>query len=174
MAAKLPIFRRMAVSEAEFPSAGRSLPALVISPATDWFGAATTGLLKGQRRMNLEVTPFFFLFREAHLLVSLTLGFYSNEETRKLWPFDFHLSIGVSLSSGTSNSLRQIIKVTNTGETSFSFTGALHTYYNVPDIFEVTPFEILIFLILRRRSPHSLMLTYLTKSQRLILSVRER
>jgi glucose-6-phosphate 1-epimerase len=54
--------------------------------------------------------------------------------TRELWPHLFLAELLVTLDDGLSTSLR----VTNTGDRPFTFTSALHTYYDVGDVRGVT------------------------------------
>ncbi len=51
--------------------------------------------------------------------------------TRALWPHGFGLRLEATLGAG---SLRIALEVRNTGDTSWSFTGALHSYLRVDDI----------------------------------------
>lgn len=53
-----------------------------------------------------------------------------NEKTLSLWPYYFCLQLRVLVSKNLSVEL----SVKNTDETSFSFTGALHTYLSLGDI----------------------------------------
>lgn len=54
--------------------------------------------------------------------------------TRALWPHGFGLRLEASLGAG---SLRIALDVCNTGDTPWSFTGALHSYLRVDDIARV-------------------------------------
>jgi D-hexose-6-phosphate mutarotase len=60
--------------------------------------------------------------------VDLTL--VDDETTRSMWPYAFRLNYQVSLSSV----FRAVLRVTNTGDESFCFTEALHSYFSVADI----------------------------------------
>ena len=64
---------------------------------------------------------------QAELVMQLT----SDASTRALWPHDFVLTLRVSLSPAQ---LRLTLTVHNTGDASFQFTGALHTYLAVNDM----------------------------------------
>lgn len=61
----------------------------------------------------------------------LTLRLPSSELTRVLWPASFEATLTLRLCPA---SLQMTLGVRNTGETSLSFTGALHTYLAVNDI----------------------------------------
>lgn len=53
-----------------------------------------------------------------------------NEKTLDLWPYCFYLQLKILV----AESLSVELSVKNTDETSFSFTGALHTYLSIGDI----------------------------------------
>lgn len=59
------------------------------------------------------------------------LRFTANDDTRALWPHDFEAEITVSV---TGKQLDVEFAVTNTGETSFDFTVALHSYLRTNDV----------------------------------------
>lgn len=63
--------------------------------------------------------------------VSVELQLTDDEETLKLWPNKFNLTLTVRLSE---DSLTQELKVDNRDEKSFEFTALFHTYFNVDDI----------------------------------------
>jgi glucose-6-phosphate 1-epimerase len=54
----------------------------------------------------------------------------SNDATRAHWPFDFALEFTVQLAA----ELTMQFKVTNTGKEPFKFEEALHTYFSVADV----------------------------------------
>lgn len=58
----------------------------------------------------------------------------SSPATLEIWPFEFELSIGVLLSATT---LEIATKLKNTGDKSFEFQGALHSYFRVEDVEKV-------------------------------------
>ncbi len=66
--------------------------------------------------------------------VTLKLSFRDNAETRSIWPHAFHLTLECSI--GTSLSLS--LTMTNTGDKEFTITDALHTYFAVGDIQNVS------------------------------------
>ena len=59
------------------------------------------------------------------------LRFTANDDTRALWPHDFEAEITVSV---TGRQLDVEFAVTNTGETPFDFTVALHSYLRTNDV----------------------------------------
>jgi glucose-6-phosphate 1-epimerase len=59
----------------------------------------------------------------------------ANEQTLALWPFQFKAFLTVNLSP---NSLQISLSVENQGPQSLSFTGALHTYFAVDHIAQVS------------------------------------
>lgn len=59
------------------------------------------------------------------------LEFSDNETTQSLWPYPFRTSMTITL-GGPKLSMQ--LDIFNTGESAFSFTGALHTYFHVDEI----------------------------------------
>lgn len=64
---------------------------------------------------------------------SVILRLTSSEETRRLWPFDFELTLEFSIGA----ELRLSLKTTNTGDKAFRISQALHSYFAVSDISKV-------------------------------------
>ena len=64
----------------------------------------------------------------------LALVLADDEATRAVWPEAFNARLTVTLAPGA---LRVTLAVTNTGTTSWPFTGALHSYLSVDDIADV-------------------------------------
>lgn len=58
-------------------------------------------------------------------MTEITLGIKANEETRKLWPFDFDLEYTVSVSMKLNLKLVTV----NTGKVPFSFSCGFHPYF---------------------------------------------
>lgn len=56
-----------------------------------------------------------------------------SDATREKWPNPFALEFEVTLTEG---SLQMALRITNTGDASFSFHTLLHTYFAIPDIAE--------------------------------------
>jgi D-hexose-6-phosphate mutarotase len=67
-------------------------------------------------------------YRDGNVTVDLTTG--SDDETRKWWPYDFRLVHRILVGA----ELRLEVFVSNTGEHSFHFEKALHTYHRVGDV----------------------------------------
>ena len=65
--------------------------------------------------------------------VSLTLGLTDNEATKAVWSHDFDLELTVTV----GHVLTVVLKTTNSDEVPFSYTSALHSYYNISQISKV-------------------------------------
>lgn len=65
---------------------------------------------------------------------TLALLLQDSAETRSVWPHPFSLRLTVAL---TPQQLRITLDVANSGDTSLSFTAALHSYLRVEDIADV-------------------------------------
>lgn len=63
--------------------------------------------------------------------VLATFSLHDSEQTRAWWPHGFIAQLLVHLSP---NQLRMTLQLRNTGAEAWSFTGALHTYLQVPHI----------------------------------------
>jgi glucose-6-phosphate 1-epimerase len=63
------------------------------------------------------------------------LRFADTAETRALWPHSFEAELQVTL---TDDGIEIALSAKNTGSTAFSFTAALHTYFRVNAIEDVT------------------------------------
>ena len=66
----------------------------------------------------------------AHLASSATFRITDDDETRALWPYPFIAELTVNLADMLTVSLR----ITNSGDSSFSFSAALHNYLAVTDV----------------------------------------
>ena len=62
---------------------------------------------------------------------SLTMTLQDDDASRQYWPHSFETQLDVRLDAGA---LDIVFKVTNRGDTPFSFTAALHTYLKVDDV----------------------------------------
>jgi D-hexose-6-phosphate mutarotase len=62
------------------------------------------------------------------------LGLHQTEATLKLFPFDFSAELMVTVGAKLETSLT----VHNTGKNSFTFSEALHTYFNISDIADIS------------------------------------
>jgi len=65
--------------------------------------------------------------------VWITFGLRTNDETKKIWPFEFACEFEIRLSAALSTSLR----VENRGKERFSFQSALHTYFAISEVSNV-------------------------------------
>ena len=65
--------------------------------------------------------------------VSLTLSLQQNQDSLKLWPHAFELTLKVIL----SDTLRLEFEVVNLGLEPFTFTGALHSYFAISAIDQI-------------------------------------
>jgi glucose-6-phosphate 1-epimerase len=65
--------------------------------------------------------------------ITISMFTESDDETRRLWPADFHLALHATFGS----TLILALVVTNTGPTTMRFEEALHSYYRVGDIHDV-------------------------------------
>lgn len=65
---------------------------------------------------------------------SITLRLTHSDETLKMWPYKFELELKITI----SNRLSMELKTTNLDDKSFTITQALHTYFSVSHISEVT------------------------------------
>jgi glucose-6-phosphate 1-epimerase len=84
-------------------------------------------------------TPFAILEDEASSSSSssVTLLLKATGEEDARFPHPFELRVRTSLSS-CGNTLRQDVAVKNTGPSPFAFTAALHTYFTVPDVSQLS------------------------------------
>ena len=64
----------------------------------------------------------------------LTMAIEDDEATRALWPHAFRLELTLMLED---DRIDLELSVTNTGDSAFSFTGALHTYLRVTQVEDV-------------------------------------
>ena len=79
------------------------------------------------RLMNWEVTETASL-PEGETLIRLQL--ISNEETKKMWPYDFIAELTLII----GRKLNMELSVKNTGNTTFEYSSGLHSYYNISAI----------------------------------------
>lgn len=66
--------------------------------------------------------------------VTLKFSFCDDAETRALWPHAFHLTMECFI----GNTVSLALTMRNAGDTDFTVTGALHTYFTVGDISRVS------------------------------------
>ena len=65
----------------------------------------------------------------------ITLQLTDNSVTRALWPHAFLAQVTIALNN---DELTVTLKIANTGDVAFSFTSALHTYFQIQDIKKTT------------------------------------
>lgn len=90
-----------------------SFPAHGFARIMQWTVAKTESTPKGETCIILELN--------------------STVETKKYWPFDFKAELDICIGSTLSVELR----ISNTGQNSFQYTSAIHTYFNVSEISNV-------------------------------------
>lgn len=95
-----------------------------------WFGKAGTPS-HGFARTS-EWTLSQHRENEHGVIVSLTLE--DNQQTREIWPHKFHNQITFEMNA----ELKVSLSSTNTDTQPWSFGGALHTYFNIADINNVS------------------------------------
>lgn len=59
--------------------------------------------------------------------ITLEFTFSSNDETLKIWPFEFELTLKATL----SDTLKLELITENKGDVAFNYRGALHSYFNI-------------------------------------------
>lgn len=64
----------------------------------------------------------------------ILLSHSSNEETKKLWPFDYEAEILIVI----GQTLKVSLKITNKSDVTFDYTCALHSYFNLSAIENIT------------------------------------
>ncbi len=102
-----------------------------------WFGAAQESIENSQLPNHGFVRDHYWSVVLAEKIkngdTKIKLEFVDTEETRKMWPYQFHLSLEIYI--GESLTLELLTK--NTGNEAFIMTEALHTYFNVGDAAQV-------------------------------------
>lgn len=82
-------------------------------------------------------SAFSVVEEESSSSAAVTLSLSATGEEDARFPHPFELRVRTSLSPD-GNTLRQELTVKNTGNASFDFTAALHTYFTVPDVAELS------------------------------------
>lgn len=102
-----------------------------------WFGAPPESLDNPHAPSHGFARDSFWSVESIESLdngdTQVKLVFVDSDETRKLWPHHFYLSLNVTI--GDSLSLELSAK--NTGDQVFMMSEALHTYFNVGDALKV-------------------------------------
>lgn len=103
-----------------------------------WFGAASADLGENLPAHGFARTSQWVLgnIDESNEGVELELTLHNNEETLKLWPYEFELTLKATLNS----QLKLALITENKSNKPFSYRGALHTYLNIsaPESTKVT------------------------------------
>ncbi|MEM7111959.1 MAG: D-hexose-6-phosphate mutarotase [Chloroflexota bacterium] len=98
-----------------------------------WFGAHPTDDTKSShglaRRMAWEVVGTQASGDSRILRLSLT----DNADTRAIWPYPFQLTLTVIL----DHTLTVDLAMANTGNTPFTITQALHSYFTISDVTQI-------------------------------------
>ena len=100
-----------------------------------WFGSHKSDSTKPSH--GFARTRFWYVYstrliNDAHPQIRLRLN--DDALTRAFWPASFALEIIITLSTR----LQVDLLVKNTGATSFEYTGALHSYFNVSEIRDIS------------------------------------
>jgi glucose-6-phosphate 1-epimerase len=96
-----------------------------------WFGPHATDKAKPQHGFaRLSVWEVVQAGLNGNAEASVQLRLTQNEYTHKLWPHNFEALVTVSL----GQSLQVALQISNTGNTAFEYSDALHTYFLVSDV----------------------------------------
>jgi glucose-6-phosphate 1-epimerase len=100
-----------------------------------WFGPHATDTLLPQhgfaRLSNWEVATVVTLENGAS---QIELLLHHSPATKALWPFEFSAKLTVTVSA----KLEVKLSITNTGDKTFTYSDALHTYLNISDISSIS------------------------------------
>lgn len=121
-----------------------------------WFGAANTAIGKGLPSHGFARTSNDWMIgdiNECSESIQFSLHLYSTTETKKIWPFDFHLTLIATM----SDTLKLELITENTGSTAFSYRGALHSYLNLSDVknIQITDLATSLYNDLTEQKEHS-------------------
>lgn len=95
---------------------------------TSGFGRPSHGFMRNQQ-WNIIATH-----AEKEGATTVILGFDATDTSKAIWPYDFQLRLEITV--GKELTLKLTTK--NTGQNEFTITQALHTYFNISDIEQVT------------------------------------
>ncbi|NEP17660.1 MAG: D-hexose-6-phosphate mutarotase [Leptolyngbya sp. SIO4C1] len=100
-----------------------------------WFGADPENQGRGSHGFVRD-RPWTVLATAAPSAneTKITLGLSDTAETRELWPHAFELRLELTI----DRTLRVELVTHNTGDQSFSITQALHTYFTIGDVAQVS------------------------------------
>ena len=100
-----------------------------------WFGPHKSDSEKPQhgfaRLIDWEVDH---VINRSDSSTQLILKCSNNEYTSKLWPFEFEAKLIITV----SDQLEVALEIRNKGQESFEYTDALHTYFRVSDIEDIS------------------------------------
>tara|TARA_R110001583_G_scaffold11285_2_gene51337 strand:+ start:10115 stop:11008 length:894 start_codon:yes stop_codon:yes gene_type:complete len=103
-----------------------------------WFGAADKTLGENLPSHGFARISKWSLSQlsESQQSIELEFKLVSNEETMKLWPYHFELTLKATL----SDTLKLELITENKGQVPFNYRGALHSYFNIsaPENVKVT------------------------------------
>ncbi|MEH6453696.1 MAG: D-hexose-6-phosphate mutarotase [Psychromonas sp.] len=94
-----------------------------------WFGAADPSLGENLPSHGFARTSTWDVSKISELSEGIEIEFklLNNDETQKLWPFEFELTLKATL----TNQIKLELISKNTGNKPFSYRAALHTYLNI-------------------------------------------
>ncbi len=96
-----------------------------------WFGPHKTDIEKPQHGFaRLMYWDVISTGTNSAAETVVKLGLKSSEETKAYWPCDFYAELTIVV----GKKLTETLKVTNTSNEPFTYTCALHTYYNLSAI----------------------------------------
>ncbi len=99
-----------------------------------WFGGAP---IKPENPSHGFVRNDFWTVSAVDVLkngdVRVQLEFFDSDKTREMWPYQFHLSLDITI----GDSLTLDLVTQNRGEQVFTITEALHAYFKVGDAAQV-------------------------------------
>lgn len=95
-----------------------------------WFGRIATPAHGFARTSQWHLVEH----RESDEGIIICLGLEESEATIAIWPFAFQARLYVEI----SDKLKVTLDIINTDDKAWSFSGALHTYFNIADINDST------------------------------------
>jgi len=99
-----------------------------------WFGAATISNHPAHGFVRNRDWSLTAVDEVDHGDIRITLTCQNDDQTRLLWDHSFELCLQITV----GHSLTLALLTTNTGQNSFTITEALHSYFKVGDIHQVT------------------------------------
>ncbi len=100
-----------------------------------WFGDDTSGL--GRPSHGFVRNQQWAIINsklDSKGQVNITLGFDATNDTKAVWPYDFELRLNIIV----GQALELNLTTKNIGSETFTITQALHTYFNISDIANIT------------------------------------